>query len=785
MTSITAEPADETSTVHRACPLCEACCGLAVTVRGNTIVDIRGDADDPFSRGYLCPKGLANADLVADPDRLRKPLVRRSPGEETAEPNDQEHPGFDAAQWRQASWDEALTAAADGLADVVRRHGPDAVAVYIGNAAVHGVGGPLLGSELLTLLGSRRRYTASSLDQQPQQLVNQLLFGSPVAFAVPDLDRTEHMLILGGNPAVSNGSIMTAPDMRRRLKEIRQRGGRVVVVDPRRTETAKLADEHVFIRPGTDVFLLLGMLHTITGDAPVDLGPSADCIDRAGADALVAAVRPFPPSAVADITGIPAETIARLAREFAAAPAAAAYGRLGVCQTEWGTTAFWLITCLNTLTGNLDRPGGLMFPTPAIDLAALLGRWTAMPGYDRYRSRVGGIPEVAGDLPSATLAAEMRQDGPQRIRALVTIGGNPVLSVPDGRGTDAALEGLEFMVAVDPFLTESSRHADVLLPPQVAFERDEVEAVFGSLSVRNWARWSPRAVEPAPDTRDDGHILAGLIERLALRVGRPDRRIRALSVARVVKHGQLDRMIDLGIRTGPHGRYGLGGLSLDKIKAAPHGLDLGPLRSRLSERLFTADKRLHLDHPVLMADLTRAAAHLASHGQSTLDRDAGFDLLLIGRRHLRSNNSWLANSARLVRGRDRCTVLIHPDDAVVRGLGDGDQALVTGRAGVIQVPVEVCDEIMPGVVAIPHGWGHGRQGVGWRTAAAHPGASVNDIIPAQTMDPLSGNAVLQGVPVRVSPIPDLDGSGTDDVELPNASGTGTAGLPADAESGAR
>ncbi len=740
-----------TRTVHRACPLCEACCGLTVSVRGNTILEIRGDPDDPMSRGYLCPKGLANADLVADPDRLRRPLLRRSDAGASGPTQPGDHPGFDPATWREATWDEALTAAADGLADVVRRHGPDAVAVYMGNAAAHGLGGALLGSELLAVLGSRRRYTASSLDQQPQQLVNQLLFGSPVAFAVPDVDRTDHLLILGGNPAVSNGSIMTAPDMRRRLREIRERGGRVVVVDPRRTETARLADEHVFIRPGTDVFLLLGMLHTITQEGLVDLGPAARHIEGKGVDALAKAVEAFAPHAVADITGISADTIVRLAREFAASPSAVAYGRLGVSQNAWGTTAFWLVTCLNTLTGNLDRPGGLMFPTPAIDLAALIARWTRMPGYDRYRSRVGGIPEVAGDLPAATMAAEMRADGPQRIRALVTIGGNPVLSVPDGRATDAALADLDFMVAVDPFLTESARHADVVLPPRVAFERDEVEAVFGSVSVRNFARWSPRAVDPDPDTRDDAHILAGLLERVALRVGRPDRRVRALSVARVVQLGQLDRYLDLAIRYGPYGRFGLGGLTLGKVKDAPHGLDLGPLRPRLPGRLFTADKRLNLDHPVLMADLARVAAHLAAPGRTGADEDAGFDLRLIGRRHLRSNNSWLANSARMVRGRDRCTVLMHPDDAAARGLADGDQALVTGGAGSIQVPVEVSAEIMPGVVAVPHGWGHGRPGTGWRTAAAHPGASVNDVIPAG-MDPLSGNAVLQGVPVRVDPV---------------------------------
>lgn len=733
--------AEDERVVHRACTLCEACCGLAVTVRGSEVLEVRGDPDDPFSQGYLCPKGVANADLVADPDRLRQPLLRAAPGEVADSGTDPGAPDAGAAGWRSVGWAEALDATADGLARVLREHGPESVAIYLGNPAAHGGGALLMAHELLGLLGARRRYSASSLDQQPQHLVSYLLFGNPMVFGVPDLDRTDHLLILGGNPAVSNGSIMTAPDMKRRLRAIRERGGRVVVVDPRRTETARVADEHIFIRPGTDVFLLLGMLHTLVAEELVDVGAVADLVD--GVEELCQAALDYPPDRVAEVTGVPAERIAQLARDFAGADSAAGYGRLGVCQTEFGTTTFWLLTCLNILTGNLDRPGGLMFPRPALDAAAIVHRLTDQVGYDRFRSRIGDLPEVSTDLPVATLAAEIRTPGPGQIRALVTIAGNPALSVPDGRAMDEALAGLEVLVSIDPYITETSRHADVVLPPRVAFERDELEVVFGSMSVRNMARYSPRAVEPAADTMEDAEILAELIQRLATRIGSPQRRARALAAAQVVLRGQMDRLMDLAIRTGPYGNYGLG-LNLGRIRAATHGLDLGPLMPSLPGRLFTRDRRIPLAHPVLMGDLSRVRDRLENG-----DVDGPGGLLLIGRRHLRSNNSWMANSPRLVRGKDRCTVLINPADARARGIVPGARVLLSGPSGSIEVPAEVSDEIMEGVVAVPHGWGHDRDGVGWRVAADHPGASVNDVTDSRAVDPLSGNAALQAVPVSV------------------------------------
>ncbi len=731
-------------TVHRACTLCEANCGLAVTVAGNEVVEIRGDADDPRSRGYICPKALGNADLLADPDRLRQPVVR------------------DGAEWRTTTWDEAYEVAAHGLAEVVREHGPDAVAVYVGNPAIHGTGTLIMVNELVSVLGTRRRYSAASLDQAPQQLVSQLLYGSPVLFPVSDLDRTDFLLVLGGNPAVSNGSIMAAPDMRRRIRAIRERGGRVVVVDPRRTETARLADQHLFVRPGTDVWLLASLLHVVVDEGLMDLGAGQDYVAEEGVAAVAAVVAEYSPERTAAVTGVPADEVRVLARAFAGAPSAVAYGRLGVAQTRFGTSAFWLLTCLNILTGNLDRPGGVMFPTPAVDVPTLLSRLPGLVGYDRYRSRVGDLPEVSGELPSATLAREMLTPGPGQVRALVTVAGNPVLSVPGGRDTDAALESLGFMVALDPYVTETSRHADVVLPPRTGFERDDYEAVAGLVAVRNYARFSPRVVDPPPDTRDDAANLAGVVRLLARRVGSPPARARALAMAELVRRGGVERLLDLGLRTGPYGgarvdlaalsRGGpLGGLTLQKVKRAPQGVDLGPLRPSLPGRLLVPGKRIRLDNPVLMADVARlreefeAAATGASSGPD--------DLLLIGRRHVRTNNSWMANSPRLVRGRNRCTVLVHPDDAVARGISDGQTVRLTSVAGSVDVPAEISDEVMVGVVSMPHGWGHDRPGVGWRVAAEHPGVSVNDVTDPTVVDPLSGNAALQAVSVRLEAVP--------------------------------
>jgi anaerobic selenocysteine-containing dehydrogenase len=711
-----------TTTHYRACNLCEAICGIQITVEDGAVVSIRGDKKDPFSRGHICPKAVALQDIHNDPDRLRQPMRRSRGGE-----------------WERVSWDAAFDETAERLRKVRSTHGRDAVAVYLGNPAVHNLGTMLFGPALYRTLRTKNQYSASSVDQLPHHFAASLMFGHQLMIPVPDIDRTQFMLILGANPAVSNGSIMTAPGMRRRLKELRERGGRLIVIDPRRTETAELADRHLFIRPGTDAMLLAALLHVLFEEGLDDPDRLADFTDSI--DTLRDLVSDFPPNAVAPATGVPADEIVRLARDFAAAPSAVCYGRLGVSTQEFGGLCQWLVNALNIVTGNLDRPGGAMFTTPAVDLLTRTGRGAI----GRWRSRVRGLQSFGSELPVPTLAEEILTDGPERVRGLLTVAGNPVLSTPNGVQLDEALAGLDFMVSIDFYVNETTRHAHLILPPTGPLEHDHYDLAFHVLAVRNTARYSPPLFEPAADTRHDWQILDELQRRLDRRPWSQRARQRLTS-----RFGPR-RLLDLGLRTGPHGSglnpFG-GGLRLAKLERSPHGVDLGPLQRRLPRRLFTPDKRIEAAPEVLSADLSRLAQRLEQIHTSPGDDDT---LLLIGRRHLRSNNSWMHNYARLMGGRARCTLLVNPQDADLLNLADGDEAVVQSRVGRVVVPVEISDEVMPGVVSLPHGWGHHREGVRLATAQQHPGASINDLTDDGAVDELVGTAVLSGVPVTVAP----------------------------------
>ncbi|MEL7058912.1 MAG: molybdopterin oxidoreductase family protein [Acidobacteriota bacterium] len=719
--------ASDPSVHYRACNLCEAICGLEIRLdeRGE-IASIRGDADDPFSRGHICPKGVALQDLHSDPDRLRRPLVR------------------DGDTFREVGWDEALDRAAAGLRGVQERHGRDAVAAYLGNPNVHNLGALIFGPPLLRALRTRHRYSATSVDQLPHHLAGWSLFGHQLLLPVPDLDRTDFFLCFGGNPAASNGSLMTAPDVKARLKAIRTRGGSVVVVDPRRTETAKLANAHHAVRPGRDALVLAAMTTTLFEERLVDLRHLGGFTD--GIEAVRDALADLTPERVADATGLAAVTIRQLTREFAAAPSAVCYGRIGVSTQEFGGLCQWLIQVLNVLTGNLDRPGGAMFASPAVDLVAAgasrgsLGRW---------RSLVRGLPEFAGELPVATLAEDMLSDHPQRPRALITVAGNPILSTPDGRRLERAIEGLEFRVAVDIYLNETTRHADVILPPTSALERDHYDLVFNALAIRNVARYSEALFEPPADARHDWQIFAELLQRLdpspSLR-----KRIERWAWIRLGPRGVLAMMLRFGPRGARFRPFGPG-LTLGALRRAEHGLDLGPLERRLPERLRTKNGRLDLARQIYLDDVPRLREAL----DAATEHDADGGLLLIGRRQVRSNNSWMHNAPRLMRGKDRCTLLIHPSDAEQLGIVDGHAVRVTSDVGEIEVPAQIDDAMRPGVVSLPHGWGHGRSGARLRVANERPGASINDLTDPSRVDLLSGNAVLSGVPVRVAPIADL------------------------------
>ncbi len=710
---------EQTTTHYRACNLCEAICGLAIEVCENEIRAIRGDRDDPFSRGHICPKAVALQDIHTDPDRLRHPMRRMEDG-----------------SWRRMRWDEALDEAGSRLRAVQRSSGRDAVGIYVGNPSVHNWGSLLYGPPLIRSLRTRNRFSATSVDQLPHHLAATLMFGHKLLLPVTDVDRTQFLLVLGANPVVSNGSMMTAPGIKRRLEDLKDRGGRLVVIDPRRTETAEMADTHLFIRPGTDGLLMLALLQVIFSQGLDSMGPAADFCDSI--EVVRELVEAVSPERVAPVTGIDPKAVRDLARDFATAESAVCYGRLGVSTQAFGGLCQWLVNVINVVTGNLDRPGGAMFTKPAIDLVANTG-----PGHlGKYASRVRGLPAYGGELPVATLAEEIVTEGEGRIRALLTVAGNPVLSTPNGVQLERALESLEFMLAVDFYINETTRHADIILPPTSALEHDHYDLVFNLLAVRNVARYSSPVFDPAPDTRHDWQILAELQRRLD--DGSPLARVRRWVNAKMGPR----RMLDLGLRRGPwgDGRHPSGkGLSLSALEKVPHGIDLGPLEPCLPERLRTPNGRIDLAPAPMVKDVQRL---LAVVDNEPADRQ----LLLIGRRHVRSNNSWMHNSLRLVRGKDRCTLLMHPDDATRIGVAGKAKVAVVSRIGRIEVTLELSDEVMPGVISLPHGWGHHRPGIALSVAGNHAGVSVNDLTDESVVDDLCGNAVLSGVPVRVEPI---------------------------------
>ncbi|MGW5421074.1 molybdopterin oxidoreductase family protein [Streptomyces sp. NPDC003943] len=739
------------STALRICPLCEATCGLTLTLDGDRVTAARGDRDDVFSRGFVCPKGAAFPEIDADPDRLTRPLVRTAGG-----------------TLREAAWDEAFDLIAARIRPLIEEHGPNAVGLVLGNPNVHTVAGALYPPLLIGALRTRNLFTASTLDQMPKHVSSGLLFGDAFAVPVPDLDRTDHLLILGANPLDSNGSLCTAPDFPGRLKALRRRGGTLTVVDPRRTRTARLADRHLAPRPGTDALLLAALVHTLFAEDLVRLGALADHVQ--GVEEVRDAVREFSPEVVAAACDLAADTIRATARELAAAPTAAVYGRMGSSTVAYGTLGNWLVDVLNVLTGNLDRPGGALFPLSATAAAPrpagpgkgfALGRWT---------SRVSGHPEAKGELPLAALAEEIdtpeRTPGEGRVRALITVAANPVLSAPDGRRLDAALDSLDFMVAVDPYLNETTRHADVVLPPPPPSQSAHFDFAFNQFAVRNQVRYTPAAVPLAEGRMDECEIHARLILAVSGMNGAPPSAVDDLAIettlAKAVTqehspvHGEdpkavaarltgttgPERRLDLMLRLGPYASSH--GLTLDVLRAAPHGIDLGPLQPRLPGLLKTRSGRVELLPAPIAADLPRLRAALH-------DVPEAGTLRIVGRRHLRSNNSWLHNIPALTGGSNRCTLQVHPEDADRLGLTAGAPARIKGEGGELTAEVEITDAVRPGVVSLPHGWGHDRPGTRAAVATARPGVNVNQLLDGSRLDPLSGTAVLNGFPVQVGP----------------------------------
>ena len=693
---------------HRACHLCEAICGLNIEIAHESdgqarIASIKGDPQDPFSRGHICPKAVALQDIQQDPDRLRQP--HRRVGD----------------RWEPIGWDQAFALAADKLWDIQQRYGRNAVGVYQGNPSVHNYGLMTHSNYFLGLLKTRNRFSATSVDQLPQHLTSFLMYGHGLLLPIPDIDHTDYMLIQGGNPLASNGSIMTVPDVEKRLKALRARGGRLVVVDPRRSETANMADRHLFIRPGGDAALLCGLLNTLFSE---DLAKGSH-LPVNGLEQVREAIAPFSAERMSPLCGVAAEQIRLLAREFAGAGRAVCYGRMGVSTQAFGSLCHWLVQVINLVTGNLDRQGGALCTEPAVDLVAS----TAGGHFNAWQSRVSGLPEYGGELPVAALAEELLEPGEGQVRALITVAGNPVLSTPNGRQLDQALAGLEFMLSIDLYINETNRHADLILPSTSALENDHYDTTFNLLAVRNVTRFN-RAILAKPEgALHDWEIFVGLAKAFAERAG--------VELKPTLPPAQ---MIDLALRKGPHGEGSTWQLSLETLDRFPHGLDLGPLQPNLAARLRTPSQAVEAAPQLLLDDLRR----LAEQVPPAVD-----ELLLIGRRHVRSNNSWMHNFHRLVKGKPRHQLLMHPQDLAQRQLTDGQWVRVRSRTGVVEVQVQSSDEMMPGVVSLPHGYGHGRQGVQLHIAGAQPGVSANDLTDEHLRDAVSGNAALNGVPVKV------------------------------------
>jgi anaerobic selenocysteine-containing dehydrogenase len=732
-------------THHRICPLCEACCGLEIRTDGERVIGIRGAEHDVFSQGYICPKGVALKDLHEDPDRLRTPLVRRD------------------GVLQPASWAEAFAEIERRLPPILQAHGRDAVALSVGNPAAHKFGLLLYFARLAKVLGTKNVVSASTLDQMPKQLSSGLMFGHWLSIPVPDIARSQYLLVIGANPMASNGSLWTVPDFRGKARALRERGGRLVVIDPRRTETAAVADAHYFIRPGADVYLLAAMVHTLFGEGLVRTGRLA--VHLNGVDAVQAAVHPFTPERVAARCGMAAPTIRQLARDLAAAERGCVYARIGTCTQRFGTLSSWLVDVLNALTGHLDAAGGAMFPKAPAFAANTFGPPGVGRGVvvGRHHSRVSGAPEVFGEIPMTCLAEEIETPGPGQVRALITVASNPVLSAPGGPRLPAALDRLDFMVSLDIYLNETTRHADVVLPGFSPLQDTHYDVAFPQFSDRNHARYSAAVFPPPADHPPEWQQLLRIAaiamgrgaaaDVLALDDELLETELRktagehagAIAQALSGRTGP-ERLLELALRTGPYGdQFGIrpDGLTLDRVAQTPGGIDLGELQPRIPEVLRTPSGQVELAPPSLLADLPRALADLDT---------AAPPLVVIGRRDVRSNNSWMHNLPLLAKGPFRGTALVHPADAARLGLVDGAAALLASEHGQVAVQVEVSDALMPGVLSLPHGWGHDLPGTQLAVAAQRPGANLNALLDIAARDPLSGNAVLGGQAVTLSPL---------------------------------
>jgi len=696
---------------YRVCHLCEATCGLEIIHDGEEIISIKGDKKDPLSRGFFCPKALSLKDIQNDPDRLKHPVLRKGD------------------QWEKISWEKAFDITVSQIFKTREQYGKDSIGIYMGNPCVHNYGMMTHPGHFLSLLKTKNRYSATSVDQLPHHLIGMWMFGHQMLVPIPDIDRSDYFLMLGANPVASNGSLWTVPDVKKRIKEFKNRGGKLVTVDPRYSETGQLADEHLFIRPGTDAAFLSAILNTMFAeklDHPDHLSPYLE-----GWEAVKAKMVTFTAEKAASVTGIEADTIRRIAREIAGSKNGICYGRMGISVQTYGTVCQWLVQLINIATGSLDKPGGVLFTKPAFDTIGDGQRNAGRLG--ARHSRVSGLPDFSGELPVVAMAEEILTPGEGQIKAMIIAAANPVLTVPNGRQLEKGLESLDFMVCIDPYINETTRFADLILPPTFALEHDHFDIVFNVFAARNCAGFNQPLFPKAKGAMHDWEIFTELGKRTAAKLDVKPR-----------PNLSPKQFIDLGLQIGPYSEKAgyPEPISISFLEKSQRRVDFGPLEPSLPDRLLTKDKKIQCAPELLMADLERVESDLLS--QTPTDQ-----LLLIGRRHLFSANSWLHNYDRLVKGKNRCLLFIHPDDAATLKLKEEQLVKVTSRVGEVEVAVSITDEVMKGIVSLPHGWGHNRKGTRLSIAEKHPGVSVNDLTDEKLFDPLSGNGALNEVPVTI------------------------------------
>ncbi len=727
-------PAKGLESHYRTCNLCEAMCGLKIEFSGQQIHSIKGDKQDPFSQGHICPKAVALQDLYTDKDRLTSPVQKTKNG------------------WQPISWQDAFDEIAKRIKRIQQEFGRDAVGVYQGNPNVHNLEALLYAPSFFRQLKTKNRYSATSVDQLPHHLAAMLMFGHPLMLPIPDIDRTEHMIVMGANPVVSNGSIMSSPNIKKRLKAIQQRGGKIITIDPRFTETSQIADQHLPIKPGSDAFLLMAMLHFLFEHDLVHCNGLEPHLD--GLEQVKQMVADYHPDTVASLTGISSAEIGKMVTDFCQAKRAVLYARIGVSTHEFGSLVNWLVNLFNLLTGNLDSPGGAMFATAAVDLVG--HKPAKAKKFARYRSRVSGYPETISELPVVALAEEILTPGKGQIKAMFVAAGNPLLSTPNNQLLTEAFAQLDFMVSIDFYINETSKYADIILPPPSPLERPHYDLIFNQLAVRNYARYSEPMFAPKQGSLTEGEIYTGLMQ--AFCSDDLKSRVKTWTKLKVMKLLGPKGMLNKALIKGPYGKKNshnlppelTGGLTIKKLIGYKHGLDLGPLKPRFPQGILTPNRKIQVAPNEFVDDLNRLQTSFVNQRLEKAEQPKlKNQMLLIGRRDPRTCNSWMHNSYRLVKGKPGCIAHINSQDAKDLSINSGELIRVSSRVGEIKIPVEVTDTIRPGVISIPHGWGHGVDATKLSIANAHTGVSVNQLTDEKFVDQLTGNAALNGVPVKV------------------------------------